>query len=267
MRRYLDFYLTSMKMAILTQIQHRAQNYFFMLGMIVEPVIYLVVWTTIANEQGGSIGGYTAGALSAYYIVWTLVRNMNIVMTPYGWEARIQHGQLAGELLRPFHPIHNDLAFWAGWKFVVILFWLPLAVILTLIFKPSLHPTWIQGIAFLLAIWGAYLIRSMFSSLMGLLTFWTTRVGAIFELYFALELVLSGRLVPIPLMPEWVQRIAIFLPFQWTFFFPINALVGSPSARELVSGLGIQILWIVAGAAMFNLVWRFAIRRFSSVGN
>ena len=52
------------------------------------------VWSTIAIHQGGMVAGYTAGAFAAYYIVWTLVRNMNIVFTPYGWEGRIQRGQL-----------------------------------------------------------------------------------------------------------------------------------------------------------------------------
>ena len=58
-----------------------------------EPVIYLVVWSTVATAQGGAVGGYTPGAFAAYYIVWTLVRNMNIVFTPYGWEGYIQRGQ------------------------------------------------------------------------------------------------------------------------------------------------------------------------------
>jgi ABC-2 type transport system permease protein len=267
MKRFLDFYLTSMKIAVQTQFQYRAQNYFYMIGMIAEPVIYLVVWSTVANQMGGSVGGYTAGAFAAYYIVWTLVRNMNIVFTPYGWEERIQRGQLSGELLRPIHPVHGDVSFFAGWKFVMIVLWLPLAVILALIFHPVLHPTLLQIVTFLFAIWGAYLIRTFFLSLLGMITFWTTRVGAIYELYFALELILSGRLVPMGLMPGWVQNISKFLPFQWTFFFPINALVGTPTLTELLGGLVIQLLWIMGGILLVSIVWHFGIRRFSSVGN
>jgi ABC-2 type transport system permease protein len=267
MKRYVDFYLTNMKIAVLDQIQYRAQNYFYMIGMIAEPVIYLVVWSTIANSQGGSVGGYTVGGLAAYYIVWTLVRNMNIVFTPYGWEDRIQRGRLGMELLHPVHPIHGDISYFAGWKIVVIFLWLPLAAVLSLIFKPTLNPTWLQVIVFFFAIWGAYLIRTMFLALLGMISFWTTRVGAIYELYFALELILSGRLVPMTLMPVWVQHLANFLPFQWTFYFPINALVGQPTSGELLLGLGIQLLWILGGIALVNIVWHFGIRRFSSVGN
>ncbi len=267
MKRYLDFYLTNMRIAIQEQFQYRAQNYFYMIGMIAEPVIYLVVWSSVAEKQGGTVGGYTAGAIAAYYIVWTLVRNMNIVFTPYGWEGRIQRGQLSMELMRPIHPIHGDVAFFAGWKFVVIVLWLPIAFVLALIFKPDIHPSLLQIVVFFIAIWGAYLIRTMALAILGMIAFWTTRVGAVFELYFALELILSGRLVPLTFMPLWVQQLTNFLPFQWTFYFPINALVGNPTPIELLSGLGFQLIWIVAGILVVNLLWHFGIRRFSSVGN
>jgi ABC-2 type transport system permease protein len=266
LRRMLDIYLTQMKMAIMLEFQYRVANYFYMIGMITEPVIYLVVWSTIARSQGGSVGGYTPGAFAAYYIVWTLVRNMNIVLTPYAWEGRIRRGQLSMELVRPLHPVHNDVAFFAGWKIVAIVLWLPLALVLSLIFKPDLHPTWYQGVAFFFAIWGAYLIRTMLLTLLGLITFWTTRVGAIFELFFAIELVISGRLVPMSLMPEWVQRLAAFFPFQWTFGFPIEALTGGYTPLALLRGLGMQALWIVLGLISVNIVWRFAVKQFSAVG-
>lgn len=266
MRRYIDYYLASMRISILSQIQYRVANYFYMIGMITEPVIYLVVWSTIAEQQGGEVGGYTAGTFAAYYIVWTLVRNMNIVFTPFGWEWRIREGNLAMELMRPMHPIHSDIAFFAGWKFVVILLWLPLAAFLTWVFKPAFDFTWMEALVFFIAIWGAYLIRTMVLSLLGMITFWTTRVSAIFELYFGLELILSGRLVPLTLMPEWVQNLSNYLHFRWTFFFPIEVLVGSMSPQELWTGVGMQILWITIGASILSLVWRLAIRQFSAVG-
>src|SRR5262245_15909887 len=195
MMRYIDYYLTSMKVSILSQIQYQVANYFYMIGMITEPVIYLVVWSTIAQQQGGEVGGYTPGTFAAYYIVWTLVRNMNIVFTPYGWEWRIRQGELSGMLLQPIHPIHHDLAGFAGWKVVVIVLWLPIAAGLTLAFRPELDVNALEVAVFAAAIWGAYLIRSMFLWVLGMVSFWTTRVAALYELYFTAELLLSGRLV------------------------------------------------------------------------
>lgn len=267
MRRLLDVYFTLAKISVITQFQYPLANYFYMIGMIAEPVIYLVVWSTVATAQGGQVGGYTPGQFAAYYIVWTLVRNMNIVFTPYGWEWRIRQGRLAGELMRPLHPINADVAFFIGWKIVVIILWLPLAAFLAWVFKPEFQPTLLGIAVFAIAIWGAYLIRTMLLSLLGLITFWTTRVGAIFQLYFAVELLLSGRLVPMTLMPAWVRTLGTYLPFRYAFGFPIEALVGNLPTEQLLLGLMMQVIWILFGTLAVKILWRFAIRQFTSVGN
>jgi ABC-2 type transport system permease protein len=266
-RAYVDYYLTRGRTEIQSQFQYRVANYLWMIGMLAEPIIYLVVWTTIAEERGGTLQGITVGEFAAYYIVWTLVRNMNIVFTPYGWEWRIREGMLSAALLRPLHPLHDDVAGFAGWKFVVILMWLPVAAVLWIAFDPTLDPSALEVGVFAVAIWGAYLIRTMFLSLLGMITFWTTRVSAIFELAIALELLLSGRLVPLTVMPGWAQDIAAVLPFQWTFYFPIWALVGDFSTEELLGGLAIQALWIAVLTVLAMVFFRLAVRRFSSVGN
>ena len=265
-RSMVELYLATMRMAVSEQFQYRTANYFYMLGMVAEPVIYLVVWTTIADEQGGSVNGLSAGYFAAYYIVWTLVRNMNIVFGAPYWEHRIKEGDLNRDLLRPILPLHFDIAYFAGWKVVVIVLWVPLAFALSLLFDPSLSPNAQQIATFAIAIWGAYLIRTMLQESLGMLCFWTTRGAAIFDLYMATELLLSGRLVPMPLMPDWVQEVARFLPFQYAFYFPINSLVGDLSGPELLRGLAAQLLWILIGLALFRILWRFAVRRYSAVG-
>jgi ABC-2 type transport system permease protein len=265
-RSLADFYLTTMRTAVAEQLQYRVTNYFYMLGMIAEPVVYLVVWTTIAEQQGGAVKGITTGEFAAYYIVWTLVRNMNIVFGAPFWEWRIREGRLAGDLIKPMHILHYDLAYFAGWKFVVVALWIPIAIGLSAVFHPTLAPSALEIVVFVIAIWGAYLVRSMFQGTIGMLNFWTTRGAAVFDLYMAIEMLLSGRLVPLQLMPEWVQTLANFLPFKWTFGYPIEALVGNLSTQSLLLGLAAQALWIGIGLVLFNVAWRAAIKRFSSVG-
>jgi len=264
-RGWVDLYVTMFRIAILNNIQYRVANYFYMIGMIAEPVIYLVVWSTIARQQGGQVGGFTPGQFAAYYIVWTLVRQMNIIFTPYGWEERIRQGELSAMLLRPLFPIHWDIALLAGWKLVVIVMWLPIAAVLTLLFSPELNVRPVDIAVFAVAIWGAYLVRTMPYWILGMASFWTTRVGPIFQLMFTAELLLSGRLVPLSLMPDWAQRLADVLPFKWTFGYPIEALIGHLPDAELFGGLAMQLLWIVIGVIGVRIVWRFAIRRYSAV--
>jgi ABC-2 type transport system permease protein len=266
-RSLVDFYVTAMRTEMQAQFQYRAATYMYLVGMIAEPVIYLVVWSTIAEQSGGTVNGVSEGEFAAYYIVWTFVRTMNVVFTPYGWEWRIREGELSGQLLRPLHPIHYDIAGFAGGKIPWLFYYLPIAAILTLVFHPTFDIRPAEVAVFAVAIWGAYLIRTFNQTALGLVCFWTTRVGALFSLYIVLELLLSGRLVPLTLMPDWVETLAWLLPFRWTFFFPIETLVGDLSNRELLGGLVMQIFWILVGIGIFSLVWRRAIRRYTAVGN
>ena len=266
-RHLIDYYATVMRTAVTEQLTYRTANYVFMLGMIVEPVVYLVVWTTVARDQGGAVGGVTTGEFVAYYIVWTLVRNMNLVFTPFGWEGRIREGELSAMLLRPLHPLHYDLAYFAGWKLVVIVLWVPIAAVLSLLFHPTFSIGWAQALTFVVAIWGAYLVRSLVLWLLGLVTFWTTRVSALFELFFTAELLLSGRLVPISLMPGWVQTLGAWTPFPSTFGYPIDVLAGHLDGADLVHGLAVQLLWVVLTWAAVRVVWPRALRRYSAVGS
>jgi ABC-2 type transport system permease protein len=267
LRSTVDFYLTVFRVQVQTQLQYRAATYMYTLGMVAEPTIYLVVWSTIARSHGGSVNGLTPHAFAAYYIVRTLVRTMNIVFTPYGWEFRIREGQMSALLLKPFHPIHYDLAFFAGQKVLWVLMYLPIGVGLSLAFHPALHPSAVEVLVFLVAIWGAYLVRSMFLWILGMFTFWTTRGSAIFETYLLCELLLSGRLLPLTLMPHWSQTLAAWLPFKWTFYFPIETLVGNMSTLSLLGGLGMQVVWTAIGGTIVAVMWRLSVRHYSAVGN
>jgi ABC-2 type transport system permease protein len=136
-----------------------------------------------------------------------------------------------------------------------------------LVFRPTLDPEPVEIAVFAVAIWGAYVIRQLFQWLIGMITFWTTRVAALFEIYIVAELMLSGRLVPMSLMPPWVQTVSAWTPFKWTFGFPIEALVGDLGTRTLLLGLATQVLWVAIGAGLLAVAWRAAVKRYSAVGN
>ncbi len=262
-----DIYLASIRLSLAESFQYRMANLLWLLGMVAEPVIYLVVWSTVARSQpDGMVSGYTAGAFAAYYIVWTLVRQMNIVLTPYAWEQRVQRGEFSHSLLLPLHPLHADIAGFSGFKVVTFMMWIPVAAVLAGLFRPTLDPAPWQIAAFLVALVTGFIMRFVLLWLLGMVTFWTTRVSAVFDLYFTTELLLSGRLVPLALLPDWAQQLALLLPFQWAFAFPIELVLGQRSPAQTLFGFGAQGLWFLIGLGLLRVVWPAAVRRYSSVG-
>lgn len=266
MKQLLSIYFMTIKTAIISQSQYRVSQLIWMIAMMVEPVVYLVVWSTVANAQGGVVNGYTAGTFAAYYITWTIVRQMNIALTPYAFEHRIRQGRLSGELMRPIHPIHSDIGYFTGWKFVTLVISLPITLALVLFFKPTFNNQWWHILAFSVVIFTGFFMRFIFLWVLGCVTFWVTKVSAVFELYFTIELLLSGRLVPMALLPSWAQNISAWLPFQWSFGFPIEVLLGKLTPMQILYGIGMQLLWGTIAAIALKLIWPHAVKQYSAVG-
>jgi ABC-2 type transport system permease protein len=60
--------------------------------------------------------------------------------------------------------------------------------------------------------------------------------------------------------------LANWLPYQWTFGFPIEVMIGRLSPAVTVRGLGIQLIWIILGWTIMQWLWRRGVRRYSAVG-
>ena len=265
MSRLLDTYRAEMRVAVANQMQYRGPAFLNLVGFMLEPTVYLVVWRTVA-EQGGPINGYGVAEFTAYYIVWTLVRVMNLALAPGSWDWWIQTGRISNDLLHPVHIYHRQLATFAGFKIVWLLLWIPVAGFLGLVFRPSFHPTPEAIAIFFVAIWLGYVIRFNLLFLLGNISFWTTKAQALIEVMIAAEILLSGRLVPMAVMPDWVANVSDKLPFKWTFQYPIEVLIGRLSPSEALAGLGFQVLWAGGLGLLIMLIWRRAIRRFTAVG-
>ena len=266
MRRLARVYWVEAKLGFQSQIHYRFATAFALIGFVIEPIVYLVVWTTISEAQGGSIAGFSTDDFIAYYIAWTLVRAMNISLTPYVWDGRIQRGRINDHLTIPLHMFHRDLAWFAGWKPLWIAWWIPLATGLIVVFQPAIRPEPWQIAAFMVAVWTAFVLRFIILYLLGLISFWTTRASALFEIVVTAEILLSGRLVPLDLMPESVQTISLWLPFRWTYQAPIEIAIGRTDAIGTLSVFAAQLAWSTVLGGILAITWRQAMKRYSAVG-
>lgn len=59
----------------------------------------------------------------------------------------------------------------------------------------------------------------------------------------------AGLIIPVPLMPAWLQTIANVLPFRWTADFPFRVYSGHIPQNEAIIGILIQLTYLLI------LVW------------
>jgi ABC-2 type transport system permease protein len=265
--RFAPIYSALFRTSVLGQIQYRASGMIWMLGSILEPLIFLVVWSTVADSQGGEVRGFTARTFAAYYILLFLVNHMTFAWVMHTFEYRIQFGQLSFELLRPIHPIHADLADNLAYKLVMMIVTLPAVVAMWLLFDPEFHSTWEDAGLLVVALLLALGIRFLFEWTLALAAFWTTRVNAVNQVYFAVLMFLSGRVAPMAMFPLWLQDVAHTLPFYWMVAFPVEVGLGRLPGDEVLGGFAIQLLWLGGALLAIRAVWRFSVKRFTAVGS
>lgn len=266
MNGLLDVYVQQFKTTLASQVQYRAALVIWVIGHVLEPLIYLIVWSVVSTSTGSSVGGFTTGDFAAYFILLMLVNHVTYTWIMYEYEYRIRHGTLSSALLRPVHPIHSDVAENVSSKLITLPGMLLTAVGLALLFKPTVHFVPWAVVASLPALMLAFLLRFLVEWTLALAAFWTTRVSAINQMYFVALLFLSGQVAPLSLLPHTIQVAGAILPFYWTIGFPVELLLGRLTPTQAWMGFVVQAVWLTVSVVLARIVWRSGVRAYSAVG-
>jgi ABC-2 type transport system permease protein len=261
-----ELYLQQFKTTTVLMLQYRAMLFIWMSWHIVEPLVFLVVWTAVSSSSGGSVGGYDPHGFAAYFILMMLVNQVTYSWIMYEYEYRIREGKLSFLLLRPVHPIHSDIADNISSKIVTLPLMLVAALILALIFRPQAHISLWAALAFVPALLLAFMVRFLLDWTVAQAAFWTTRTGAVNQTYSVLVLFLSGQFAPLSLFPAPIRALAQVLPFRWTIGFPVELLLGRVESREALLGIALQLVWLGVCVVLLRVVWRAGLKVYSAVG-
>ncbi|MEJ5224384.1 MAG: ABC-2 family transporter protein, partial [Anaerolineales bacterium] len=249
------------------QWQYRANLLMYLLYWLISPIIYLAVWVSIANAKG-DVSGLTANDFITYYMTLLVVDQLtsNIIIHIFAY--KVQDGSLSPELIRPVHPmLTNALVNNIAFKALNLLVFVPIWIVLWLLYQPDFSAVaWQNVLLAIPAMLIGFMVGFLLSGAITSLAFWTTRVYSIHEFYYALALLFSGQFVPLTLMPQLVQDLAQYLPFQLQIYFPIQLILGRLSSEQILQGFVSGAVWLVIALALFNWVWREGVKRYSAVG-
>jgi ABC-2 type transport system permease protein len=261
-----NLYMQQFRTTFAMMLQYRASLAIWMISHVLDPLVYLIVWSTVSTSRGGTVGGYNTHTFAAYFIVLMLVNNLTYTWIMYEFEYRIRQGILSFALLKPVHPIHSDIADNLSSKLITFPFMLVIAFGLAAIFHPVFSPPLWAIAVFIPGILLAFLVRFFLEWSLAQLAFWTTRVSAINQVYYVLVLFLSGQMAPLTLFPGPIQTIATILPFRWMVSFPVELLLSRLTPNEALIGIGIQVIWVIIGFILVHVMWRMGVKIYSAVG-
>jgi len=248
------------------QLAYRGAILIWLISMTMHPLISVVVWTTVARSQGGSAGGFTEGEYAAYFIILMVVNQLTFSwhMWEMGW--RVQSGFFSAILLRPLHPIHNDIVENMVFKVLTLAPLAPIVLIFSFIFNADYDWKWLNMIAFGPALAMAAMVCFLMEWTLGLAAFWIIKTNALYQLYYSIFVFLSGSFAPLSLLPEPARIVASVLPFRWILSFPVEMALGTSSGSEIAIGFAMQLTWIGLLLGTLRLCWSRAVIRYSAVG-
>ena len=259
-------FLALIRAAWLVDLQYRATIAIWLLWGVLEPVIALGIWWSIAGS--GDVEGYSRADFARYFFGVTLVNQLTLAWDAWYIDRWIREGEMNFRLARPIDPMYeaiaDNLAYKARSATLILVVWLLAAAFWPAVRIPFEPERW--GLAALAATLAAG-IRFLNGYATGLLAFWTTRATSLMELQFGLSLFLSGRIAPLSLLPPTIVAIAGLLWFPYILAFPVDVLTGTVSTPDAYRrGFAWQLFWLITWWVIYRLIWRRGLRHYGAVG-
>lgn len=266
-RTLVEVYAAQLKTSLAVQFQYRMSMFIWMIGRVIQPLIFLVVWTTIARSRGGVVNGYDEGGFAAYFIMQMIVTQATFSWIMWEYDYVIRTGQFNFKLLRPIHPIHADIADNLAYKVLTLVILIPAAFFLAWLFPPTFNPQFWSLAAGILSIALAFVARFTLEWTLAMSALWTNRVSAINQMYEVVLIFMSGVFAPLAVMPRPIQIVADFLPFRWLIAFPIELTLGRLTPQAALFGFAMQLFWLTVAIVALSFVWRAGVKQYSAVGS
>jgi ABC-2 type transport system permease protein len=216
--------------------------------------LFLAVYQAEPTE---TIGGYDAEAAVTY--MW-VTQAMIMIVALWGWwdvEETIRTGNVVSDLAKPF----VYLGFWLARDlgraaYFAIFRGLPILVVGQVFFGlhwPSSVAAWLMFLSSLVL---AVVVSFAWRFLLNVSAFWTTDARGLGSVAGAATMFLGGFVVPIRYFPDWLQPLALALPFASITQTPADVFVERISGGTAVAALLLQLFWAAAllGAAQLATV-------------
>lgn len=245
-----------------------AYQLWFWIGLVLNSIAMAIMYFFWRAVYGGTeaIAGLTLNTTMTYILLAQVFRPLTDVDLIFDFGYNLREGGIIHQLLRPMNFQGLYFAQNVGTLFMQMVLQIPVALVATFIF--GLH--WPTNPL----VWGAFLVSALlgytalffFVYCAACLTFYTTEVWGLGVLFFGLSAFLSGSLVPLAMMPQWLQTVVLSIPFSQALAVPLNILTGITPLSQVPHIWLSQVLWVIGLWLASNIIFRIAIRKVTVQG-
>jgi ABC-2 type transport system permease protein len=233
---------------------------------IIALVIFVAFWTAVYAEQN-TLGGLSLNQTLNYIILAQIfLPAATSTGTIYYFGDLMREGKIGIELLRPLDFQGATYAFAISQIGVSMVTQLPLAIVAWLLFRFQIPTNPLIWLAFLITLLLGTGILFFFDWMLGCISFYSTETWGLSVLRFGFAAFFSGSLVPLTMMPEWLERITAVLPFAQALYMPVSILGGITPLSDVPRIWFVQIIYLIMLGIMSRIVFRVAVRKVTVQG-
>ena len=223
--------------------------------------ILYYLWRAAFNDHS-IIQGFTWEDMRTYVVLayglnalvgWRIAANMMFT---------IRTGDILRDLTRPLNYCMSQLSVATGAAMVEGILSLILTVVVGLVFigiQPPASAT--AGVLFFIAVVLGFFTKALIVFCVSLLTFWTLNGVGISWSREAVLNILSGTIIPLAMLPGWLQTVAEFAPMRGIISTPLLIYLGKAEGAEALKLLAFSAGWLVILAFFANWAWQAAFNR------
>lgn len=252
--KYVSIALTSFQQAItyrITTLTNIALTFIWVF-------ILYYLWKAAFNERQ-MIQGFTWDDMRTYVV---LAYGLNALI---GWRISanmmqtIRSGEILRDLTRPLNYCTNQLSVATGAAMVEGILSLILTMTVGLVFIGIKPPADLAaGIMFAIAVVLGFFIKALIVFSVSLLTFWTLNGVGISWSREAVINILSGTIIPLAMLPGWLQVIANVAPMRGIVNTPLMIYLGKAEGTEALLLLALSAVWLIVLWFFGNWAWKTA---------
>jgi len=79
-------------------------------------------------------------------------------------------------------------------------------------------------------------------------------------------IMISGGMFPVDIFGPWANAVLDYSPFKLTIYFAANVVSGQLAREEIIAGIVMQGLWIIAMYILSRVLWRIGMKRYLGLG-
>lgn len=242
-----------------------------LVSVFVGPVYLIVqyfIWTAVYGSTD-MVGGLELSETIRYFGASALIGYLTMDFADWNLQMLVRTGKFLTFMLRPMHHRFFALSQKLGHRTLGFFFeFLPCFLIFLLVFGDGMLPHNIIWTVVSVAL--AFLMNFYVNYCIGMTAFYMVQANGARAVYQLLAQIFSGALIPLSFFPSAVQRLMMFLPFQYTNYIPAMVWTGNGSigAMKLTVPQAVlcQAAATVAAALMSEVLYRASVKRFTAVG-